>query len=312
MTQQDSTGARSAAPANTRAAAHTGTPAAASGAAATGTSVGAAADARAVRIAILGAEGRMGRALAEAAPSFAALEWTRAYTLPNSPQLGADAGVAAGGAESGVRLESSDAIAGGGFDVLIDFSVPQATLRALQACVSMKRAMVIGTTGFSAAGTRELETAAKTIPLVVAPNMSIGVNLCLKLLRDAAAVFGEDADIEIVEAHHRHKVDAPSGTALKMGEVVAEALGRNLEDCAVYQRHGQTGARPAGAIGFQSIRAGDIVGEHKVLFALDGERIEISHKAASRLGFVRGALHAAAWVAGRTPGLYDMRAVLGL
>lgn len=273
---------------------------------------GAATGAPAVRIAIHGAEGRMGRALACAAPSFAALEWTHAYTLPNSPQLGADAGVAAGGGESGVRLESSQAIAGGDFDVLIDFSAPQAALQALQACVSMQRAMVVGTTGFSASDARELEAAAKTIPLVVAPNMSIGVNLCLKLLRDAAAVFGEDADIEIIEAHHRHKVDAPSGTALKMGEVVAEALGRDLKDCAVYERHGQTGARPAGAIGFQSIRAGDIVGEHKVVFALDGERIEISHKAASRLGFVRGALHAAAWVSGRKPGLYDMRAVLGL
>jgi len=304
VTPKGSAGGRAGTPAG----AHAGTPADAG----TDAPANAGTGAPAVRIAIHGAEGRMGRALAEAAPSFAALQWTRAYTLPDSPQLGADAGVAAGGGESGVRLESSQAIADGGFDVLIDFSAPQAALHALQACVATKRAMVVGTTGFSAAGAREFEAAAKTIPLVVAPNMSIGVNLCLKLLRDAAAVFGEDADIEIIEAHHRHKVDAPSGTALKMGEVVAGALGRDLKDCAVYQRHGQTGARPAGAIGFQSIRAGDIVGEHKVLFALDGERIEISHKAASRLGFVRGALHAAAWVSGRTPGLYDMRAVLGL
>jgi len=302
VTRQGSTGGRGGAPAG----AHAGAPAAAPA------NEGAGTGARAVRIAIHGAEGRMGRALAEAASSFAALQWTRAYTLPDSPHLGADAGVAAGCGESGVRLESSQAIAGGDFDVLIDFSVPQATLHALQACVATKRAMVVGTTGFSDSDAREFEAAAKTIPLVVAPNMSIGVNLCLKLLRDAAAVFGEDADIEIIEAHHRHKVDAPSGTALKMGEVVAAALGRDLKDCAVYQRHGQTGARAAGVIGFQSIRAGDIVGEHKVLFALDGERIEISHKAASRLGFVRGALHAAAWIAGRAPGLYDMRAVLGL
>ncbi len=254
----------------------------------------------------------MGRAVAEAVPSFTQLEWTRAFSWPGSPRLGEDAGVVAGCGKTGVQLESSEAIAGDDFDVLIDFSVPQATLQALRACVSAKRAMVIGTTGFSGAESREFKTAAKTIPLVVAPNMSIGVNLCLKLLRQAAAVFGEDADIEIVEAHHRHKIDAPSGTALKMGEVVAAALGRDLEDCAVYRRHGQTGARRKGTIGFQSIRAGDIVGEHTVIFALDGERIEISHKAASRLGFVRGALHAATWLSGRAPGLYNMQAVLGL
>ena len=254
----------------------------------------------------------MGRALIGSAVSFAGLALVRAFTYPDSPRLGEDAGVVAGCGETGVALESSEAAAAGDFDVLIDFSVPQAALQALSACVASRRAMVVGTTGLSPAQSDEFKAAAKTIPLVVAPNMSIGVNLCLQLLRQAATALGADADVEIVEAHHRHKIDAPSGTALRMGEVVAAATGRDLEQCAVYERRGQTGERAEGAIGFQSIRAGDIVGDHTVIFALAGERIEISHKAASRTAFVRGALHAAKWVAGRGPGLYDMRDVLGL
>ena len=254
----------------------------------------------------------MGRALIEAAPSFAGLSLAHAFSYPESPHIGEDAGVAAGCGATGVALDSSAAVAAGDFDVLIDFSMPQAALQALAACVSARRAMVVGTTGFSPAQADEFKAAAETIPLVVAPNMSIGVNLCLKLLQQAATALGADADVEIIEAHHRHKIDAPSGTALRMGEVVAAATGRNLEQCAVYERRGQTGERPEGAIGFQSIRAGDIVGDHTVIFALGGERIEISHKAASRTAFVRGALRAAAWIAGREPGLYDMRDVLGL
>ena len=267
---------------------------------------------RAVRVAIHGAEGRMGCALVAATTSFAGLALARAFTYPDSPRTGEDAGIVAGCGETGVALESSAAVAAADFDVLIDFSIPQATLQALSACVASRRAMVVGTTGFAPAQADALKAAAGTIPLVVAPNMSIGVNLCLTLLRQAATALGADADVEIIEAHHRHKIDAPSGTALKMGEVVAAATGRDLKQCAVYERHGQTGERPEGAIGFQSIRAGDVVGDHTVIFALAGERVEISHKAASRLAFVRGALHAAQWIANRPPGLYDVRDVLGL
>ena len=253
----------------------------------------------------------MGCALVAATTSFAGLTLVRAFTYPDSPRMGDDAGMVAGCGETGVVLESS-AAAAGDFDVLIDFSIPQATLQALSACVAARRALVVGTTGFAPAQADALKAAAETIPLLAAPNMSLGVNLCLTLLQRAATALGADADVEIIETHHRHKIDAPSGTALKMGEVVAAATGRDLAQCAVYARHGQTGERPAGAIGFQSIRAGDVVGDHTVLFALAGERIEISHKAASRLAFVRGALHAAKWIANRPPGLYDMHDVLGL
>jgi len=196
--------------------------------------------------------------------------------------------------------------------VLIDFTSPAATLAHAAACAASGRALVVGTTGLTAAQKAELAGAAARTPVLFAANMSVGVTLCLALLRQAAQVLGDDFDVEIIEAHHRHKVDAPSGTALRMGEVVAEALGRNLADCAVYGREGQTGARDRRTIGFATVRGGDIVGDHTVLFAGEGERIEITHKASSRLTFARGALRAAAWLAGQPAGLYDMQDVLGL
>jgi 4-hydroxy-tetrahydrodipicolinate reductase len=197
------------------------------------------------------------------------------------------------------------------FDILIDFTTPEATLANLAACRAAGRAIVIGTTG-AGLDRAVVATAARDIPVVWAPNMSIGVNLCFGLLAIAARVLGDDVDVEIVEAHHRHKVDAPSGTALRMGEIVATALGRDLRDCAVYRREGQAGPRERCTIGFATIRAGEIVGDHTVLFAGPGERVEITHRAEHRATFARGALRAARWLAGRPPGLYDMQDVLEL
>ncbi|OOG23344.1 4-hydroxy-tetrahydrodipicolinate reductase, partial [Thioalkalivibrio denitrificans] len=212
----------------------------------------------------------------------------------------------------GVAVTDDPAALTDAFDVLIDFTRPEGTLAHLEICRKAGRAMVIGTTGFSEEQKQVIRDAAKEIPLVFAPNMSVGVNLCLKLLDLAARVLGDDVDIEVIEAHHRHKVDAPSGTALRMGEVVAEALGRDLAACAIYGREGHTGERDPKTIGFETIRAGDIVGEHTVMFAGAGERVEITHKASSRMTFARGAVRAAGWLSGRPAGLYDMQDVLGL
>lgn len=198
------------------------------------------------------------------------------------------------------------------FDVLIDFTHPSVTLKNLEVCRQAGKAMVIGTTGFTPEEKQRLSEAAKQIPIVFAANFSVGVNLCLKLLDTAARVLGDDVDIEIIEAHHRHKVDAPSGTALRMGEVVADALGRDLRKVAVYGREGQTGARERETIGFATVRAGDVVGDHTVLFAADGERVEITHKASSRMTFAKGAVRSALWLQQRSPALYDMQDVLGL
>jgi 4-hydroxy-tetrahydrodipicolinate reductase len=198
------------------------------------------------------------------------------------------------------------------FDVLIDFTRPEATLEYLAICQNSGKAMVIGTTGFSDDQLQEINNAAKNMAIVFAPNMSIGVNLSLKLLDMAARVIGEDADIEIVETHHRHKVDAPSGTALKMGEVVANALGRDLSTCAVYGREGIEEPRDRQTIGFSTIRGGDVVGEHTVSFFMEGERVEITHKASSRLTFANGAVRAASWLEGQSAGLYSMQDVLDL
>ena len=198
------------------------------------------------------------------------------------------------------------------FDVLIDFTRPEATLEYLNTCVTAGKSMVIGTTGFDNKGLEVINNAAQQIPVVFAPNMSVGVNLSLKLLDMAARVIGEDADIEIVETHHRHKVDAPSGTALKMGEVVANALGRDLSTCAVYGREGIEEPRDRQTIGFSTIRGGDVVGEHTVSFFMEGERIEITHKASSRLTFANGAVRAAGWLEGQSAGLYSMQDVLDL
>ena len=265
-----------------------------------------------MRIAVTGAAGRMGKNLIEAVHQADCVVLGAAVARPTSTLLGADAGELAGVGKLGVALSGSLESALDGFDVLIDFTHPSVTLENLEICRCAGKAMVIGTTGFSAAEKQLLVDAGREIPIVFAANFSVGVNLCLKLLDTAARVLGDDVDIEVLEAHHRHKVDAPSGTALRMGEVVANALGRDLEKVAVYGREGQTGARQRETIGFATVRAGDVVGDHTVLFAADGERVEITHKASSRMTFAKGAVRAASWLQGRSPSLYDMQDVLGL
>jgi 4-hydroxy-tetrahydrodipicolinate reductase len=264
------------------------------------------------RIAIHGAGGRMGRALIEAVRDADDGELVAALDRPDSPLIGVDAGEMAGLGCLGVAIGGDLAVLGDGFDVLIDFTSPQATLAALAHCRAHGRGMVIGTTGLDAEQKQAIAEAAETIPVVFAPNMSVGVNLTFKLAELAARVLGDSVDIEIVEAHHRHKVDAPSGTALRLGEVVAEALGRDLDECAVYGREGHTGPRERRTIGFETIRAGDIVGEHTVLYAATGERVEITHRATSRMTFASGAVRAAQWLVERERGLFDMQDVLGL
>lgn len=264
-----------------------------------------------LNIAIAGASGRMGRALIEAVSQAADLRLAAALERPGSPFVGRDAGELIG-APCGIAISDRPEAALGGTDVLIDFTRPEGTLHHLALCRQRGVNMVIGTTGFSAEQKRAIADAAADIGIVFAPNMSVGVNVVLKLLDMAARVLGEGYDVEIIEAHHRHKVDAPSGTALRMGEVVAQALGRDLEQCAVYGRQGVTGERPPSTIGFATVRGGDIVGDHTVLFAGTGERIEITHKAASRATFAVGALRAARFLAGGKRGLYDMQDVLGL
>ncbi|MEJ2123262.1 MAG: 4-hydroxy-tetrahydrodipicolinate reductase [Alphaproteobacteria bacterium] len=264
------------------------------------------------RIAVVGAGGRMGRTLIQAINEAEGLTLGAATELAGSPLLGRDAGELAGSEPLGVALVDELVAVTDAFDVLIDFTAPAATLNHLQVCRQAGKRMVIGTTGLSEAEKRELAEAADEIGIVFAPNMSVGVNLCFKLLELAARVLGDEADVEIIEAHHRHKVDAPSGTALRMGEVVAEVLGRDLDECAVYGREGRSGPRDNKTIGFETIRAGDVVGEHSVWFAMEGERVEIVHKASSRMNFARGAVRAAGWIAGRDQGLFDMRDVLDL
>lgn len=229
-----------------------------------------------------------------------------------SPVLGLDAGELIGSGSIGVRVTDQLADVAAAFDVIIDFTRPEATIMHVASCRRASRGMVIGTTGFKPEQRATIEQAAGDIPIVLAPNMSVGVNLCFRLAELAAATLGADTDVEILEAHHRDKVDAPSGTALRLGEIVAAVLGQDFDQSAIYGRHGHTGARKRGEIGFSVIRAGDIVGDHTVLFAGDGERIEITHKASSRTTFARGAMRAAQWLAGRAPGLYDMQDVLGL
>lgn len=262
------------------------------------------------RIAIVGAAGRMGKTLIEACQQ-AGLVVTVATEHPHSPLLGADAGAVAGVGASQVLIAPSLDAAANDFDVLIDFTRPEPCLEHLAWCVAHGKKMVIGTTGFDEAGKAAIQAAAGQVALVFAPNMSIGVNLCLKLLDMAARVLGDSVDIEVLETHHRHKVDAPSGTALRMGEVVAAALGRDLKECAVYGREGHTGERDRKTIGFATVRAGDVVGDHTVMFADVGERIEITHKASSRMTFAKGAVRAAAWLGDKEAGLYDMQDVLG-
>lgn len=264
------------------------------------------------RIAITGAAGRMGKVLIEAVSDMPGVTLGAAIVNPASSLVGVDAGEMAGVGRLGVTTVGSlDAVLDD-FDVLIDFTFPDLTLANLRLCRAAGKAAVIGTTGLSEADKAELQQLAEAIPVVFAPNMSVGVNLVLKLLQMAASVLGDDVDIEIIEAHHRHKKDAPSGTALRMGEVIADTLGRDLRTCAVYGREGFTGERPREVIGFETIRAGDVVGDHTVLFAGIGERIEITHKASSRMTFAKGAVRAAAWLSAREAGLYDMQDVLAL
>ncbi len=257
------------------------------------------------RIAILGATGRMGRALITAAEANAQVRLGAAIERAGHAEVGSAIN------REGLKVGDDLRAAAADFDVLIDFTRPEATLAALDTCIALNKAIVIGTTGFTAEQRAVVDAAAQKIPLLIAGNFSIGVNLCLKLLEDAARALGEGFDVEVVEAHHKHKVDAPSGTALMMGEAVAQALGRDLKDCAVYERYGHTGAREGQTIGFSTIRGGDVVGDHTVMFLGDGERVEITHKASSRANFANGAVRAAAWLAGRGPGLYTMRQVLG-
>ncbi|MBK5962898.1 4-hydroxy-tetrahydrodipicolinate reductase [Thiocystis minor] len=265
-----------------------------------------------IRIAIAGAGGRMGRTLVQAVTETEGLVLGAATERAGSSLLGADAGELAGVGPLGVAVAAELSEVLDDFDVLIDFTAPAVTIAHLELCRAAGRCMVIGTTGLDETQRAAIAAAGETIGIVFAPNMSVGVNLCFKLLDIAARVLGDEVDIEIIEAHHRHKVDAPSGTALRMGEVIAEALGRDLKEVGVYGREGHTGPRERRTIGFETIRAGDIVGEHSVWFVADGERIEIAHKASSRMNFARGAMRAASWIAGRERGLFDMQDVLGL
>ena len=263
-------------------------------------------------IAITGAAGRMGRNLIVACIEQPETILTVALERTDSSLLGSDAGELAGISRLDVSLVGDINSVLNNFDVLIDFTIPEVTLANLEVCRQANKRMVIGTTGFTEAQRGLITEAAQEVAIVFAPNMSVGVNLTFKLLEIAAQVMGQQVDIEIIEAHHRHKVDAPSGTALRMGEVVANTLGRNLNACAVYGREGRTGERDHTTIGFETIRAGDIVGEHTVMFADIGERVEITHKASSRMTFAKGAVRAAQWVMQHKNGLFDMQDVLGL
>jgi|TARA_B110000977_G_scaffold42066_1_gene56777 4-hydroxy-tetrahydrodipicolinate reductase len=265
----------------------------------------------AIRVVIAGASGRMGQMLVDAVCADANMTLVGALDHASSPALGQDAGAFAG-RTTGVVIQSDLATALAGAHVLIDFTRPEGTLAHVQAASAAGVAVVIGTTGFSDEQKAQLQHASATTAMVMAPNMSVGVNVTLKLLEMAAKAMPTGYDIEIIEAHHRHKVDAPSGTALKMGEVVAHALGRDLKDCAVYGRDGVTGERDPSTIGFATIRGGDIVGDHTVLFAGTGERIEITHKSSSRATYAQGSLRAARFLADKSSGMYDMFDVLGL
>ena len=265
-----------------------------------------------MRIAIVGASGRMGLALIQAVALNSQTQLTAAISRPESPSIGKDAGELAGIGALGVTVTNNLMNAIDLFDVLIDFTRPEPSMEYIETCRKAGKSIVIGTTGYDISQKALIAETSQDIPIVLAPNMSVGVNLSLKLLEMTAKVMGSYTDIEIIEAHHRHKVDAPSGTALRMGEVIAETLGYDLEDCAIYGREGNTGERDCNTIGFSTIRAGDIVGEHTVMFADEGERVEITHKATSRMTFAKGAVRAALWLEDEANALYDMQDVLGL
>jgi 4-hydroxy-tetrahydrodipicolinate reductase len=265
-----------------------------------------------IRIAVVGAPGRMGRILIQAAIEAEGVTLGAAIARKGSSLVGCDAGELAASGKTGVAISDNlDAVVDD-FDVLIDFTRPEGTLEYLAFCRQHRKAMVIGTTGFDDAGKAAIQAAAADIAIVFAANFSVGVNLVLMLLEKTAKVMGDYADIEIIEAHHRHKVDAPSGTALAMGEAIADAMHWDLNAHAVYAREGHTGERAPQTIGFATVRAGDIVGEHTAMFADVGERVEITHKATSRMTFAKGAVRAASWLKSHENGLYDMRDVLNL
>jgi len=265
-----------------------------------------------LKIAIIGVGGRMGRTLLEAfhAAGSKSFQLTAAVHKPDSSLLGVDAGELAGIGKVNIpvvaNLEEAE------FDLLVDFTLVQPTLSHIEYCKSNGKAMIIGTTGFNEAEKTTIKAAGYHIPIVLAANMSVGMNLCFHLLKQMSEVLGEDADIEIVETHHRHKLDAPSGTALRLGEVIANTLDRDLNQCAVYGREGVGDERSKDTIGFATVRGGDVVGDHTVLFASEGERVELTHKASSRMTFAKGAVRAAKWLNGKGAGLYDMQDVLGL
>lgn len=265
-----------------------------------------------INLAVNGAAGRMGRQLLSAIVERDDAQLSAASDAPGQACIGLDASLLSGGQPNGVIVSDQMTKAASECDVIIDFTTPAVSLALLDAVADSKTRVVIGTTGFNNDQLARLREHAATTPIVFAPNYSVGVTVTLALLQQAAKALGDDYDVEIIEAHHRHKVDAPSGTAIKMGEVVAQALGRDLEDCAIYGRQGITGARETKTIGFETIRAGDIIGEHTVLFAGNGERIEVTHRATDRMTFARGAVRSAVWLVNQPPGLYDMTHVLGL
>jgi len=265
-----------------------------------------------VKIAVAGAAGRMGSRITALSKEYEGLQLTGAFEKKGHKDIGKDIGTVVGIGNTGVTLVDSLESIIDSVDLIIDFTTISSTKENIKLTSSKGKAMVIGTTGFSKDDLKEISELTKKIPCVMASNMSMGVNLLLKILQDIARVLGDDYDIEIIEAHHRLKKDAPSGTALKMAQVIADAVNRNLDEVAVYARKGIMGERTKKEIGIQTIRAGDIVGEHTVIFGGLGERVEITHKASSRDTFARGALKAALWLSGKPAGLYDMQDVLGL
>ena len=265
-----------------------------------------------LKVAIAGAAGRMGRALIEAVHNAqtTGIVLSAAVARQGSSLVGVDAGEMAGIGKLGVPVVGS--LSEAEFDLLIDFTLIEPTLENLSYCRENGKSVVIGTTGFNDVQRQVIADAGKDIPVVFAANMSVGMNLCFHLLKQMSQVLGEDSDIEIIEAHHRHKVDSPSGTAVRLGQVVADTLGRDLEECAVYGREGIGEPRDRETIGFATVRGGDVVGDHTVLFASEGERVELTHKASSRMTFAKGAVRAAQWLADKPAKLYDMQDVLGL
>ena len=265
-----------------------------------------------IRVAVAGVAGRMGKTLVQAINDSATLTFSAGFEHAGHPQIGDDVGVVCGMGELGLEVSADVQQQINDFDVVIDFTVPTATLGLAQICAAQGKGMVVGTTGFDDAQLQALRDCAQQTAIFVSPNMSVGVNLAMHLIELAAKALGDEVDVEVIEAHHKHKIDAPSGTAVRIGEVLASALGRDLSTDAVYARQGITGARDAKTIGFSTIRGGDIVGEHTVLFAGDGERLEITHRAHSRNNFAQGALRAVTLVSAASPGWYDMQDLLGI